>query len=63
MLNFREYDNDMPGWKKDDTEVYKIIKEIKAYPIKFGSPELDLSIVDNLTIIFNKAENELRPIL
>ncbi|NOY08609.1 MAG: SDR family NAD(P)-dependent oxidoreductase, partial [Spirochaetes bacterium] len=59
---FRKYDNDMPGWKKDDTEVYAIIKEVKKYPIKFGSLELDLSIADNLPVLFDNAENKLGPI-
>ena len=57
---YRKNDLDLPGWKKDDNELYEIIDEIKKYPIQFGSLEFDLTEIDKIPALFDRIEKDDR---
>ena len=59
---YRPYDQDMPEWKKDDTDVQVIAREISKFPVKFGSYECDLSDIAQIAKIFDTVEKEIGPV-
>lgn len=59
---YRPYDQDMPEWKKDDTDIQVIEREISKFPVKFSSYECDLSDITQIAKIFDTVKKEIGPV-
>ena len=59
---YRPYDQDMPEWKKDDTDIQVIAREISKFPVKFSNYECDLSDIAQIAKIFDTVEKEIGPV-
>ena len=58
LTTYAPYDASMP-WGSDESEVERLIEELKGYGVRASSLELDLSRKDAATILFEQAEHEL----